>query len=191
MGKNVVQQIRDNYTLYTDLLINRKSIREKVIDISEKGRNENYLKNDKVVMEHITLPHNIILISEVKIRNYKSFKFKIKCAGLCEVPFFRYDSDGPAHRNYDENIPFEYQQIETPHFHNFNSNGISIAYQTHQLKNKVSKEALEDINFSAAHFCHEGNIRVGKEDFPLITILSKELGLTQIENDPNTGVNFL
>jgi len=192
MGKLIRPEIRDNYTFYSDLLSNRKSVNEKVIDISNaKPTNKNFLINDNVLLKHITLVNEIVFISEVKARNYKYFHFKIKCVSLSDVPFFRYDSDGAAHRNYDDNIPLAQQQITTPHFHNFNIDGVSLAYKTKELLNDASRQALEDISLCVAHFCHEGNIRLGKDDFPSISILSKTLGLTMTEDDPNAGVNFI
>jgi hypothetical protein len=192
MGKSFTPQIRDNYSLYKDLLGNRKSTDERHIDISNvKSSNRHFLINDSVLLKHITLSEEIVFISEVKVRNYKDFKFKIRCVSLCKVPFFRYDSDGPTHQNRDENIPLKEQSITTPHFHNFNEKGIEIAYKTNQLLNDASRMALEDINLCAAHFCHEGNIRVDKNDFPTVSILSKTLGLPLIENDPNSGINFI
>jgi hypothetical protein len=192
MGKSFTHQIRDNYTLYSDLLYNRKSTDEKKIDISTvKQNHRNLLMSDGVLLKHITLTEEIIFDSEVKIRNYRDFKFKITCRSLYKGPFFRYDSDGPTHQNYDESIPLKEQSITTPHFHNFNDKGIEIAYKTDQLLNDASRVALEDINLCVAHFCHEGNIRVGESDFPSISILSKTLGLPLVEGDPNSGVNFI
>lgn len=191
MGKTIIPEIRDNYPLYTNLKDKRKSGTDKVIDISAPATNRNFISNKKTLLKHITLPDEILFISEVKVRDYKYFHFKIKCEALCGTPFFRYDSDGPTHRNYDDNIPFNEQQVTTPHFHRFNTEGVSIAYKTEQLKKEESKKALEDISLCAAHFYHEGNIRVGDDDFPTISILSKTLGLTHTEDDPNTGVNFI
>ncbi|HLK29503.1 MAG TPA: hypothetical protein VKT28_13080 [Puia sp.] len=192
MGKFIVKEIRDNYPLYSTLLDNRKSIKDSVIDIANpKPSNKNFLINDKIIAKHITLSKDVVFISEVKVRNYKSFGFKLRCNELCQTPFFRYDSDGPAHRNFDENLSFEDQQVQTPHFNRFNKDGVSIAYQTKELKDAKSKVALEDINLCVVHFCNESNVRVKKNDFPSITILSKTLGLTLLEDDPNAGVHFI
>jgi hypothetical protein len=140
---------------------------------------------------HETISEEIIFISQVKARNYKYFHFKLKCTALCSTPFFRYDSDGDAHRNYDDNIPLSKQQITTPHFHNFNDHGISMAYKTPELLNEATRTALEDISFSVVHFFNEGNIRLGVNDFPSVIILSRTLGLPQTEEDPNAGTKFL
>jgi hypothetical protein len=192
MGKVVSTNIKNNYPLYTILRKNRKSGVDKNIDISTpKPTNKNFLTNKKTLLKHITQSEEIVFISEVKIRDYKFFNFKIKCGSLCDMPFFRYDSDGPTHRNYDENIPLAEQQVTTPHFHEFNKDGISIAYKTKQLLDDKERKALEDISLCAAHFYHEGNIRVGSNDFPTITILSNTLQLPHTEDDPNAGVNFI
>ncbi len=187
-----IPAIRDNYTVYCDLKDNRKFGTDKVIDLSTPKRtNKNFLINDQVFLRHTTLENKIIFISEVKVRDYKYFQFKLRCKDFCDPPFFRYDSDGDTHRNYDENIPLREQQITTPHFHYFNSKGIEIAYKTEKLLDDKEKAALEDISLCVVHFCHEGNIRIDDEGFPEITILSGTLGLKHTEDDPNSGVNFI
>jgi hypothetical protein len=192
MGRIIVQEIRDNYPLYTELLKKRKSSLAQVIEISSvKPTNRHFLINDRVLLKHSTLSHEIFFISEVKARDYKYFLFKVLCNALCKIPFFRYDSDGATHRNYDERIPLSKKKVTTPHFHRFNSEGLSIAYKTKELLIEGSKKALEDIELCVAHFCHEGNIRSGEDSFPQIKILSKTLGFKMVDNDPNAGVNFL
>jgi len=192
MGKVVSENIRDNYPLYTDLRKNRKYGTDKNIDLStSKPNNKNFLTNRKTLLKHITQPDEIDFISEVRVRDYKFFHFNVRCRALCDMPFFRYDSDGPTHRNYDESLPLDDQPVTNPHFHEFNADGVSIAYKTKELKKDETRKALEDISLCAAYFYHEGNIRVGKDDYPTISILSNTLQLPHREDDPNAGVNFI
>ena len=192
MGKVIIPEVRDNYILYTSLLKDKKSISQSIIDISRhKLSNPHFLINDSTDVKHPNIKDEIVFISEVKVKNYKYFLFKLKCISFCYTPFFRYDSDGSTHRNYDEAIPLKEQQVTTPHFHYFNNSGISIAYKTKQLINAKSKEALEDINLCVAHFCSEANMRLNKDEFPAISILSKTLQLPLYDEDPNSGVNFI
>ena len=107
-GKTITPEIRDNYSYYTKLLKERKSIFDEVIKISELKKNKpNFLINNNTIIKHKVIKDEIVLISEVKINNYKCFQFKLRCISFCKTPFFRFDSEGGAHRNYNENIPFK------------------------------------------------------------------------------------
>jgi len=168
---------------------NRQSIFVEVIDICEVGNHSKILEK-KTDLKHHELSENIELIVNVKINNHRFFYFKLRCKDLIDTPFFRYDSDGVSHRNYDDAIPLIVQQITTPHFHHFNSKGISIAYKTDKMLNENELKALEDINLCIAYFCQEGNIIPDKEDYPTITINSKELPLDFSIIDPLSNINF-
>lgn len=189
MGKEVVPEIKDNFLFYTQLLQERKSIFDAVIDIAEIGNNNNTLEQ-KTNLQHINLSEAIEMIVNVKINNHRFFQFKLRCRDLSGVPFFRYDSDGETHRNYTENIPLSSQQVTTPHFHQFNEEGICVAYKTEKLLNEDEMRALEDINLCVAYFCQISNIWPVKDDYPTITINSKELPLELTEIDPLLNVNF-
>ncbi len=191
MPKIIITEIRDKYADYTTLLTGRKSVFEQVINITEKkGNNKNFLTNRDVNVKHSSLTDAITLIAEVRVDNYKYFNFKLRCRSLSEVPFFRFDSDGETHRNYDDSIPLSEQQITTPHFHRFNENGLLIAYKTDKLLNEQERIALEDISLCVIHFCHESNIRLNDDDFPGISIMPGTFQFETENNDPNKGVNF-
>lgn len=190
MGKEVIKSIRDDYSFYTKLLKERKSMFEGVIEITEVGNNANTLERTTDV-EHTSLVNDILLIVNVKVSNHKFFQFKLRCKDLCGQPFFRYDSDGDTHRNHDDSIPLSEQQITTPHFHYYNEKGINIAYKTQHLLNEAEKKALEDINLCIKHFCHEANVRLNAEEFPEISILPHLLPFSLTKDDPTTNVNFL
>ncbi|UAY52702.1 hypothetical protein [Ferruginibacter albus] len=192
MGKIVIPEIRDNYPLYTQLLKERKSTNERTIDVSSpKKSNRNFLIAENISIKHSALNNNIEFIAEVKVDNHKYFLFKLRCKSLSETPFFRYDSDGCAHRNYDESIPFDEQLITTPHFNYFNQDGVLMAYKTEQLKDTNECEALQDINLCMSHYCMESNLRLNDEDFPSISILANTLQLPTVKDDPNSGVQFI
>lgn len=190
MGKEVINEIRDNYKQYENLLRERKSIFDKVIEINEKGNNANIFE-EKIDVDHLSETLKIELIVNVKVNNHKFFQFKLRCKDYVKVPFFRYDSDGETHRNYDDDIPLNEQSINTPHFHFYNEKGINIAYKTKELKNEEMAKALEDISLCISHYFHEANIRVNSDDFPEIIISSKSLGLDFTQIDPNSNVNFI
>jgi hypothetical protein len=93
---------------------------------------------------------------------------------------------GPAHRNYDENIPLNDQQITTPHFNTFNSEGVSIAYKNDVLKNEeTAKIIVNDINFGVSLFCQETNSKSKTKDSP--EVILKE---TTLDYNYEEMVNF-
>jgi hypothetical protein len=190
MSKEIIPEIKQNYNFYESLLRERKSIFQSVISISRVGNNRNILESNCDI-NHTLLTNDIVLRVNVKVNNHNFFQFKLRCSDLCAAPFFRYDSDGEAHRNYDENIPLAEQQVSTPHFHFYNENGVNIAYKTQQLIDENQRKALEDINLCIKHFCHESNIRLNADDFPDVEILPDLLPLRVSNDDPTSNVNFL
>ncbi len=185
-------KIKEKYPLYTQLLKERKSVIESPINVSEpKKNNGNYLTT-KTFVRHISLNDEIIFTIEVNQNNYKHFHFLLRCINLTNRPFFHYDSNGTAHRNYDEDsVPLKFQMVKTPHFNCFLESGLSWAYYTDQLKDSKERIALQDISLCLAHFCHESNIRLGEDSFPEINIAPGTLQFDIDNQDPNKGVQFL
>jgi len=190
MSKTIDKDIKNKYAFYQDLLEKRKSIFESVIDIKEISNNANYLE-EKSETTHSTLNNLIDLIVTVKKNDYKYFQFKLRCKDLSETPFFRYDSDGIAHRNYENKDKIlKEQQVTTPHFHHYNEDGLLLAYKTKSLLNEKEREALEDINLCITHYFQESNIRLNKEDYPTIIINSTEIPYEFEEDDPHSNIYF-
>lgn len=191
MGKEIVKKFKEDYSTYKILLNDRKSIFESVIDISKVGNNANTLEKIEDI-EHVTLKKNIDLIVNVKVNNTKFFQFKLKCKEYCNVPFFRFDSDGDSHRNYLENsTKLDAQKVDTPHFHKYNEEGLNIAYRTPQIENNEQRKALEDINFCVFHFFKESNIGLPNDELPIINIKQGSIDLDFSNEDPNANMTFL
>lgn len=189
MGNKVNKEIQANYTLYEKLLKDRKSIFESIIDISEIRSNANFLEQE-VPIAHSGITEQVVFIVVVKLNDYNYFQFKLKCSDLSDMPFFRYDSDGSTHRNYDGITPLSESSISPPHFHHFNEKGVCLAYKTEKMLSKTEMKALEDINLCIAYFCQESNIQPLKDDYPYFTINSKELPLDFTLIDPLLNVKF-
>lgn len=189
MPEKICAEIKDGYDFYTKLLQERKFIFENVVEIRNVCSNQaNYLENT-ATLKHETVVDENILIVQVRIENYKYFHFKLKCSKLSATPFFRYDSDGPTHRNKDDNIPMSEQWITTPHFHKHTKEGKEIAYKTSKLLEVSEEKALQDIGLCIAHFCDESNIRLNQEDYPDIKI-TYGLGIRTDEYDPLNNLKF-
>lgn len=179
--------IRIKFEHYSSLVSDRKTIQSGVFYLEVKTSNIDWkFANTNTI--HKTLPDTISFYVESKINNNQDFKFGLMSKDLTEQPFFRFDSDGAAHHNRDEDLALE--MVLTPHFQKYSKNGISIAYQTEQLKNKTTCETLKkDINLCMAHFCHESNTRYLDDDFPQIEMNYNKLNLIfSDEEDPLKGL---
>jgi hypothetical protein len=191
MAKEIVKIFRDDYFTYKRLLEENKSIFENVIQINEVGNNANTLETIENI-KHLNLNKNIDLIVNVKVNNNKFFQFKLRCKEYCNIPFFRFDSDGDTHRNYLENTTkLDAQKVEVPHFHKYNEDGLNIAYRTPQIENDEQRKALEDINLCIYHFFKESNIILPSEDLPQVKIKGAYLDLDFSNDDPNANITFL
>ena len=188
MSKDYCPDIESKYSLYTQLLEEQKTILDKIIEINKVGNNNTILEELRE-LKHITVRHYLCLITNVSKKNQSSFKFKMRCVALSGMPFFRYDSAGGTHRNYDGNYPLSGQQVPTPHFQKFTDKGICIAYQTDKLKNAKEAKALEDINLSLAHFCDEAKITLNESEYPEVKI-TYDLGIPILETDPLKNIDF-
>jgi len=191
MGKEIVKKFKDDYSTYNLLLKETKSIFESVIEINKTGNNANTLEKIENI-KHNSLSNKIDLIINIKVNNNKFFQFKLRCKEYCEIPFFRFDSDGDTHRNYLENTTkLDAQQVKTPHFHIYNEDGLNIAYRTLSLDNEAERKALEDINLCICHFFKEANIELTNDKLPLIKIKGTSLDLDFSNEDPNANMIFL
>ena len=185
-----INKIKDDFKTYTELKVKRKTVLLSPIDVEKvKERHKSFVVGNSNV-SHQTIQKNLNFEVEVKIDNSKDFKFKLFCSDIFERPFFRFDSAGATHKNNDPEIPLREQQVETPHFHEFNNKGIEIAYKTAALKSAIQLPLLEDINICIQHFCEEANMRHNKYDFPVVNLLKGELGLKFTNNDPLQNVAF-
>jgi len=189
MAKEIIYEIKNNYDFYNGLCKEDKLTNSRVIKLIKPGNNKNILE-EATDVRHSRFTNNIKLLVAVKRHNHKFFQFKLRCTDLCQMPFFRYDSDGEAHRNYDSNIRLENQQVTTPHFHYYNEQGINIAYKTPQLKKEETRKALEDIDICVNHFYDEAKLISTSGDVN-IEIEPNLLNFPAFQEDPNHNVTFI
>lgn len=189
MAKETIPEIKNNYDLYNQLLKERKSIFTEVISISKNGNNKNYLE-ESVDLEHNSYDGKTILIINVKVNKLNYFHFKLKCKEVFPKPFFRFDSDGGAHRNYIDEIPAEEQQVTTPHFHFYNQEGINIAYKSDALKDEIQRKALEDISLCLSHFFQESNIEPAFADTVEVQVQPEQFPFQDTNKNPLANIIF-
>ncbi|WP_405566323.1 hypothetical protein [Polaribacter sp. Asnod6-C07] len=187
--KNI--EIKSDFEYYSDLTYGEKSVKENPILLEQKITHKDWLTN-KSNVEHRNIGEKIDLTVERKKSFYK-YGIKLTCKEFTKEPYFRFDSDGPAHRNKLKEIPLSEQKITTPHFNCFNKEGIAIAYKTDALKNEGNSKAIvENIEFGLSHFFQETNINQDKgNEIPEIELKVPELFEDKTETDPLNGVNFI
>jgi len=182
------RDVKDQYPFYQELVKGKKTVLTSPIFLGVKPTNPYWLLGDSEVF-HQTSDESITVLVERSTRENK-YGIKLRCKALTEQPYFRFDSDGPAHRNDDPAIPLDEQSVTTPHFNAYNSAGLPIAYKTDKLKQEAEAEAIvNDINFGLAHFCSETNMTLVDGNFPVVAEREPELGLEEVE-ELFKGVNF-
>ncbi|MDI9870556.1 hypothetical protein [Flectobacillus roseus] len=185
-----IQSISKDFNSYKLLLSELKEFEEEVITLEQPGNNAKYIKGKSKGI-HTILGDEILLEAELKASNYTSIRLKLfsKERIVEGVPFFRFESDGPAHFN---NIPgSDLQLVQTPHFHKYESCGQYIAYRPNGLSDdNTAIQVLTDIDSAITVFCQESNLKTTKNNELVVNILPSELPLSQIQDDPNANHSF-
>lgn len=192
MSKHKINyEVKKKYSFYQTLLKGIKNLTYPTIILDDlKGTKKDW-KIKSVDAKHIHLhDEHVVFTVESKVNDDKNFKFALKCNNLSDTPFFRFDSDGAAHKNAFFEIPLKNQQVTTPHFHKYDENGQCIAYKTEKLKDEKESKALEDINLCIIHFCHESHLRYQMDNFPTIEQNPSELPLKLSNDDPLQNIKF-
>ncbi len=183
------KEIKDQFEFFTELVNDEKTVLTETIQLESKRNNAYWLTGQSNV-QHKTITEDIALLIERSKRDTK-YGIKLRCPALTEEPFFRFDSDGPAHRNDFPDIPLEEQSVTTPHFNSFQENGKSIAYKNDTLKNEnEAKSIAEDINFGISLFCMETNSRLEDGDFPTVVDKAPEIELDFDQNTNFDNISF-
>ncbi|WP_223559189.1 hypothetical protein [Chryseobacterium lathyri] len=184
MANKTIFEIRDNFIKFKELFEYRKTIIKDQIILVEKETKKDWTIGDSQTEIELEFDDLEFIVEKKKLD--KKYGIKFRSQKFCKTPFFRFDSDGPAHRNYDENIPLNDQKVTTPHFNTFNAEGISIAYKNDVLNNEeTAKIIVDDINFGVSLFCQETNSKSNSKDFP--EVILKE---TTLNYDYEGMINF-
>ena len=184
------KDIRDQFDFFTELLTENKTVLSSIIQLNSKKSNIKWLTGQSTV-QHQTISDNIVFFVERSKRDAK-YGIKLRCSSLTQDPFFRFDSDGPAHRNDFPDIPLEDQTVKTPHFNTYKANGKPFAYQNPTLKNINEAIAIgRDINFGVSLFCMETKSMLSNGSFPTIIDKAPELDFEDNSNITNFDqINF-
>ena len=190
MGKiSHEEKIRNDYNSYNAFINCKKEVVSPfVVEMVRKEHPSSLCATENLECE---FPYgNVELYSEIRKANKSDYSLSIKSDIIDSRILLRYDSDGATHKNNVEYIPLEEQSIPTPHFHKFDEQGNLLAYQTDKLKNEKEVNALKNIEFGFAYFCHNSNIYKNRTmDLPDIWVNDGRLPLNYSE-DPTEGVVF-
>ncbi|MDR6157621.1 hypothetical protein QF023_001137 [Chryseobacterium sp. SLBN-27] len=179
-------EIKENFNFFKKLCAEKKIIHDKMIILQDKVNNKKWLQNNSKCSTSFDIDDLQLIIEKQK--EDKKYHIKLRTSKLSKEPFFRFDSDGPAHRNNDENIPLPEQVITTPHFNSYNINGLPIAYKNKVLEDEQQANIISnDINFGMALFCQESNSSSSLENNSYPQILDNDL---QLDFDYDEMINF-
>lgn len=183
------KEIKDNPELFTELVKTEKLILTDTIQLGHKENNVNW-KVGQTNVKHLTISEDMVLIVEQSKRESK-YGVKLRCSNFTKEPFFRFDSDGPAHRNDFPEIPLEEQSITTPHFNTYKNDGKPFAYKNETLKkSNESKAIVSDINFGVSLFCMETNSKLNTGDFPIVVDRQREFEFGELQDINYDQINF-
>lgn len=189
MASKIIFEIKDNFINFQKLFENSKTIIKDQIILVEKETKKDWTIGNSCTEIELEFDDLEFIVEKKKLN--KKYGVKFRSQKFCKIPFFRFDSDGPAHRNYDESIPLSEQMITTPHFNTFNSEGVSIAYKNDILKNEeTAKIIVDDINFGVSLFCQETNSKSRNKDFPEIVLKEATLNFNYEEMINFDDLNF-
>lgn len=178
------KEIKDNPEFFKELLVDKKVVLSSTIQLDHKRNNVVWLSGQSNV-QHSNIEDEILLLVDQSKREAK-YGIKLRCFTFTKEPFFRFDSDGPAHRNSFPEIPLDEQSITTPHFNTFRDDGKPFAYKNDTLKKeKEASEIVNDINFGISLFCMETNAALNDGNFPEIKEKQPE-----IEFEGTKTINF-
>lgn len=183
------KDIKDQFHFFNELIAINKIVLKNTIQLEPKKNNAKWLIGQSSI-QHQTINEDIVFFIEKSKRDAK-YGIKLRCNSLTDQPFFRFDSDGPAHRNDFPDIPLEEQSVTTPHFNSFKEGGKPIAYKNDTLKNEKESEIIaNDINFGVSLFCMECNSNLTNGDFPTVIDKTPEIEFTTIAHINFDNISF-
>ena len=181
--------IKDNYSSYEAYLASRKVVASPFV-ISESKSNHPSSIYSESPLTSTHLFGEVNLGCEVNSSNISDFSLKILSSIIPSRVLYRYDSDGPDHKNKVDYIPLPQQSVPTPHYHQFDVQGNLLAYQTDDMKDSSKASNWKDIEKAFDYFCQAGNIHANiPDDKPRIVLNTGSLPL-DFGDDPTNGSNF-
>ncbi len=176
----------DNYDRYSKIKTAKKRMPHEVISFSQSATHRKERVGDADVCFD-ELAETCRLNVALNVERTKTFRFRLFCQALMDLPCYRFESDGSCHENPSSpDCPLPKRSVPTPHFHRYDEKGQNIAYRTEDL-DSAEAAILNDVNKAFALFCKEENIELqGKPEL----VREQSLFGTNTFADPLEGVTF-
>jgi hypothetical protein len=182
-----IYMVSNNYSLYLLFLGTAKECVSNPIVLVAKPNNSTWLQG----LSDMTNARGsgvFVIEQSVSLRSHYGFKLRVPIFG--ELPCFRFDSDGPPHRNRLPTIPLPRQQVTTPHFHFYNSDGVLVAYKSPSLLDPtVVYQLRQDLQFGLTFFCAEAIMSAIDNAVLACVEVAASLPLP-VSQDPLEGLSF-
>lgn len=176
--------IRDDFDLYNRLLEKEKFIDDKLIELVDAS--STWRRQDAKVRHD---SDEEILFSAAKQKTGSKYGLKIFIKSLFDEPVFYFDSDGPAHFNFDSPKGLSGSQIDTPHFNFYDNEGVKRARRTDFIEGNVT-QLQSDINFGMKYFCQEAKLNKDSH-IPVIREGWQFSIFDDANDDIHEGIDFL
>lgn len=176
--------IRDDFELYTRLLEKEKFIEDRAIDLVDNGAT---WRRQNACITHDSHEEMSFGVDKQKFGSKYGLKIFIKT--LFDEPVFYFDSDGPAHFNYDKVNGLSGCSVGTPHFNFYDSEGVKQARRTEFIEENISR-LQSDINFGMEYFCKEAHINANYHIPRIREGIQLDIFPNEID-DIHRGIDFL
>ena len=177
-------QIMDDYVSFMD----SKKKGSMPIVISEAKINHPSSLCAKIPIDSETSFGNVFIDLELRNKDSNNYSIQLVSDKIEKKILSRLDEGNGTHRNNLPSIPLQEQEVTTPHFHKYNSEGYFLAYRTEGLKSFGSHPM--SINQGILEFCSEMNIHSCNGNH--VDVIVREDGVLPLEFniDPLDGINF-
>ena len=169
--KKVCTKVLESYVRYENLLFGDKLTKGGPIYVSALKQSSSRWKVNRLVVEHINAPSEASeLHTEVSCHEDGNFKFLLFASKFMETPLVNFDSQGSAHRNNFDDVPFPHQQVTTPHFNRYNDRGHRYAYKNAALRNPEVTAQLVQVGECIILFYEEFHLQHDPAGYPQVIL---------------------
>lgn len=170
--KKVCTEVVEDYPRYEELLLGDKLTRGGPIYVSVLKPSSSRWKVNRLPIEHLHAPSEkkSELHTEVSCHEEGNFKFLLIAGDFMGTPLVNFDSQGGAHRNNFDDVPFPHQQVTTPHFNRYNERGHRYAYKNEALRDPAITAQLVQPSECIIVFYEEFHLHHDPAGYPQVIL---------------------
>ena len=180
--------IKEKYDSYIAFLSCRKVVKSPFVisDAKERHPSSIYAETE---MACNYLFGDVKMSCEIKNSNVSDFSYSIMSSLIPSKIVYRFDSDGPEHKNKVDYIPLSQQGVPTPHYHQFDMKGNLLAHQSEDMADKTKEADWKDVDKVFSFFCQEMDVHAPQtEDKPRLIVSTGTIPFDF--EDPTNGISF-